>query len=784
MKNAKRIFAALAIFVFLFTFGFIFISPSPSNASIPTPWLHVDGKYIKDPGGNTVVLRGVSLIDIGAIEHQGSFRGGKTAVDLINMATNESSGWYSRVVRLPVYPAAIDGEAGWTNCWYNGKSSNSYYDDHLKAAVEACIAKGVYCIIDWHYIDTYTDKDTQTREFWTFIANKYKDTPNVIFELFNEPTYPDSWSTWRTTAQGWVDMIRTIAPNNLIIVGGPRWSQNLGQAATSPVTGGNIVYNAHYYPTHGGSSAWDANFGNAANSVPFLNTEWGFQHDGDSITTGTVSSYGQAYKDYLETKGISWTAWTFDNDYKPVMFSTRVSSWDLAGSTNNASGDSTYNDHMGQFVKDWLYEKRNSNIPSGSAATAAVTATAAATPTKTATVTATPTKTATPTSTVAATSTSQSSNKILNIQMYNGTTSSSTNGITPKFKLTNIGSSAIDLSTVKIRYYYTMDSSASQSFSVDFASVGSSNITGTFTTVSPSVTGTDCYFEVGFSSSAGTLAAGSSTEIQARYNKSDWSNYNQSNDYSFNPTATAYADTDKVTVYLSGTLNSGTPPSGSGTTVTATPTRTATPVVTPTRTATPVVTPTPTATPVVTPTRTATPVVTPTRTATPVATPTPTVAATSTNSSSASLNIQMFNGNTASSLNGITPKFKLTNTGSTPINLSTVKIRYYYTADSSVSQQFTVDYAMAGNSNITSSFISMSSPTTTADCYLEIGFSSGAGSLAAGASTEIHSRFNKSDWSNYSQTNDYSFNSSATNFVDWTKVTVYLSGTKVSGTEP
>ena len=32
-----------------------------------TPWLHTDANLIKDPAGNTVVLRGVDTIDIGAV---------------------------------------------------------------------------------------------------------------------------------------------------------------------------------------------------------------------------------------------------------------------------------------------------------------------------------------------------------------------------------------------------------------------------------------------------------------------------------------------------------------------------------------------------------------------------------------------------------------------------------------------------------------------------------------------------------------------------------------------
>jgi hypothetical protein len=67
---------------------------------------------------------------------------------------------------------------------------------------------------------------------------------------------------------------------------------------------------------------------------------------------------------------------------------------------------------------------------------------------------------------------------------------------------------------------------------------------------------------------------------------------------------------------------------------------------------------------------------------------------------------------------------------------------------------------------------------------LEIGFTSGAGNLAAGASTQVQCRCAKSDWSNYTQSNDYSFNSFATSYVDWTKVTGYVSGAMAWGVEP
>ena len=83
------------------------------------------------------------------------------------------------------------------------------------------------------------------------------------------------------------------------------------------------------------------------------------------------------------------------------------------------------------------------------------------------------------------------------------------------------------------------------------------------------------------------------------------------------------------------------------------------------------------------------------------------------------------------------------------------------------------------------SFVTVSPARTGADTYLLVGFSSGAGSLAAGASTgEIQARFNKNDFSNYTETGDYSCDPTKTTYTDWNKVTLYQNGTLVWGTEP
>lgn len=148
------------------------------------------------------------------------------------------------------------------------------------------------------------------------------------------------------------------------------------------------------------------------------------------------------------------------------------------------------------------------------------------------------------------------------------------------------------------------------------------------------------------------------------------------------------------------------------------------------------------------------------------------------------LKVQMFNSNTSAATNGITPRFKLFNTGTTSINLSDVKIRYYYTIDGEKAQNFWCDWSSAGSGNVTGTFVKMDTSKEDADYYLEIGFTSAAGTLAAGQSVEVQARFSKNDWTNYTQTNDYSINSTASSYVDWTKAAGYLSGSLVWGTEP
>jgi hypothetical protein len=163
----------------------------------------------------------------------------------------------------------------------------------------------------------------------------------------------------------------------------------------------------------------------------------------------------------------------------------------------------------------------------------------------------------------------------LQVQLAMGTTGTNSQ-VKPHLKIINNSTSsmpAVPLSELTVRYWYTIDAgSTTQTANCDYATRDCAQLSygaTSFVTVNPAKTNADRYFEFGFRTGAGSLAAGGNAssdtspsttgEIQLRINKSDFSNYTQTNDYSYNG-VTGYTATTKVTVYRNGTLIYGTEP--------------------------------------------------------------------------------------------------------------------------------------------------------------------------------------------------------------------------------
>lgn len=160
--------------------------------------------------------------------------------------------------------------------------------------------------------------------------------------------------------------------------------------------------------------------------------------------------------------------------------------------------------------------------------------------------------------------------------------------------------------------------------------------------------------------------------------------------------------------------------------------------------------------------------------------------------STGAIKVQIYNEGRGQYNNTIYPRIRIVNTGSTSVNLANVKVRYYYTADGSAGQNVAIDYAsgqLEGGFAVITTMTTgvaarMSVVKTGADSYAEISFNTGAGILATQNSVDVQARIYKTDWSNFDQFNDYSFNANSTTYIDWTKTTGYVNGINVWGVEP
>ncbi len=232
------------------------------------------------------------------------------------------------------------------------------------------------------------------------------------------------------------------------------------------------------------------------------------------------------------------------------------------------------------------------------------------------------------------------------------------------------------------------------------------------------------------------------------------------------PTSTATA-TNSPTNTLTNTATA-VPPTA---TATLTPTETHTPVP-PTATNTPVP-PTATFTNTLVPTATFTP-------EPPTATNTPVIG-------TGSLTVYYLSGTTVNDTNSPHPQIEVKNTGTGPLNLNNVEVRYWFNCDcTNQTVQTAVDWAglMPAGTSVTNDVLDTVQPTSEGGQtdYISYKFT-GNLVLQPGQSIEIQGRFNLSDWSNMVQSNDWSY-AAYTSFTQWTHITGYVSGSLVWGQEP
>lgn len=333
--------------VLLCAVSLLYAAPSP---------LHVEDNKIKDADEHIVVLRGVSAPDIGILKESCGIRNYIDRLTNPDDTNGSYTGWYTKVIRYPVYPKGssdINSPLAFDPCNPSEPNNEALYEA-LKEAADYGAEKGVYTIICLDYHVDIRNKVEECNTFWNYMAPRFADDGNVLFEIFGEPTNEaGNWAIVQYYMQRKVDALRALAPDNLVLVTGGCWGQDIEVAPSNPVVGDNIVYAFHVYGNtwRTGEDWIRRNIGPVASVYPIIVTTWGFEPNSDPCvyetkwSCGSASDFGQPFLDYIEGLGVGGIACFGGYEWAPAMFDP---DWQLL-----------CGDYMGCFVKDWLYEKRD-----------------------------------------------------------------------------------------------------------------------------------------------------------------------------------------------------------------------------------------------------------------------------------------------------------------------------------------------------------------------------------------------------------------------------------------
>ena len=202
--------------------------------------------------------------------------------------------WQCSVVRAAM---GVDPQQGYINQPQSSKQC-------VTRVVDAAIEKGIYVIIDWH---SHTIRTQEAIAFFREMAHKYKDYPNVIYEIFNEPE-KDSWEDVKNYSEKVIEAIRQIDTSNIILVGSPHWDQDVHLVADNPIQGyRNIIYTLHFYAaTHHQDLRNRGNYALSKGIPLFVSECAGMEATGD----GPIHhEEWKKWLDWMNKNHISWVAW-------------------------------------------------------------------------------------------------------------------------------------------------------------------------------------------------------------------------------------------------------------------------------------------------------------------------------------------------------------------------------------------------------------------------------------------------------------------------------------------
>lgn len=250
--------------------------------------LRIEGTKIVDKNGATVQLRGVSFF-------WSQWNGEYYTAETVKWLKDD---WQCTVVRAAM---GID-EGG--DAYINNPDREK---QKVFTVIDAAIAEGIYVIVDWHshHAEDYV---AEAKAFFSEVSEKYGDTPNIIYETYNEPLDISWTGTLKPYHEDVLASIRENDPDNIVICGTRTWSQRVDEVIGNQIDDPNIAYTLHYYAATHKQDLRDLAQQAVDAGVPIFVTEYGVSEaSGDGSIDVTEAN---TWWNFLDTNNIGWCNWS------------------------------------------------------------------------------------------------------------------------------------------------------------------------------------------------------------------------------------------------------------------------------------------------------------------------------------------------------------------------------------------------------------------------------------------------------------------------------------------
>lgn len=248
--------------------------------------LSVKGTQLVDKEQNPIVLRGVSF---GWHSMWPRFYNEKAVA------------WLKKDFNCNVVRAALGIEIG----EHAYVKEPEFSKEKIEAVIKGAIKSDIYVIVDWH---SHNINLNEAKAYFDEISKKYGKYPNVIYEVFNEPDY-ETWPEVKAYSEEVIKVIRANDPDNIILVGCPKWDQDINLPAADPIKGfDNLMYTMHFYAATHEKWLRDRTDEAIKSGLPiFVSESAGMEASGDGPMNYVA---WQEYVDWMEKNKLSWITWS------------------------------------------------------------------------------------------------------------------------------------------------------------------------------------------------------------------------------------------------------------------------------------------------------------------------------------------------------------------------------------------------------------------------------------------------------------------------------------------